>query len=108
MQNLSDCGLNPFAVKLLVESYKRHPKPAPAAFIFDGVAITLGHDPNLLMAAPDLLAACEAALARLEQALSIRTKLIAFGGGKLAEEVAQLRAALARAKAPPAGAPEGE
>lgn len=41
LQNLSDCGLNPFAIKLLVESWKGHPKPLPVSFVFDGVQITI-------------------------------------------------------------------
>ena len=48
-QELSDCGLNPFAVQLLLESYKAHPRPIPVAFFARDVCISIGHDvPGLL------------------------------------------------------------
>jgi hypothetical protein len=46
LQNLSDCGLNPLAVKLLVESWKKHPNPKPVRFVFAGVLITLEAAPK--------------------------------------------------------------
>lgn len=59
LQQLSDCGLNPFAVQLLVESWRRHPEPKPVAFLFNGVLITLGQNPNQIQALPELLGVCE-------------------------------------------------
>jgi hypothetical protein len=53
---------------------------------------------RLLAAAPDLLAACKVALARHKQALGIRVKLTGIAGGKLAEEIAQMEAAVAHAE----------
>lgn len=44
LQELSDFGLNPFAVKLLVESFKRmkhHRGAEGVSFVFDGVKITV-------------------------------------------------------------------
>lgn len=41
LQKLSDCGLNPFAAQLLVESYLRHPNKKPVAFELSGVIIAL-------------------------------------------------------------------
>lgn len=36
LQQLQDVGLNPFAVKLLAESYALHPEPKPVAFSYEG------------------------------------------------------------------------
>lgn len=36
LQQIHDAGLNPFAVKLLAESYALHPNPRPIAFSFEG------------------------------------------------------------------------
>jgi hypothetical protein len=41
LQVLSDHGINPFAVKLLVESYLRHEKKPKITIPFRGVRITL-------------------------------------------------------------------
>jgi hypothetical protein len=35
LQQLSDVGLNPFAVQLLAESYAKHPEPKPIAFSYE-------------------------------------------------------------------------
>lgn len=51
---------------------------------------------RLFAAAPQLLAACQKALARHKHALSIRLKLTGFDGGKLAEEIALMEAAIAK------------
>jgi hypothetical protein len=40
-QMLSNCGLNPYAVSLLVESFKRHPEPKAVAFPFREAVIAL-------------------------------------------------------------------
>ena len=53
---------------------------------------------RLMAAAPKLLAACKKAVARLKFALSIRIKLTGFDGGKLAEEIAEIDAAIAQAE----------
>ena len=44
LQELSDCGINPFAVQLLVESYSFHPDVKPITFTFRGVKISLSLD----------------------------------------------------------------
>ncbi len=31
-QQLTDCGINPFAAKLIAESFVKHPKPTPITF----------------------------------------------------------------------------
>ena len=36
LQQIRGMGLNPFAVKLLAESYALHPNPRPIAFSFEG------------------------------------------------------------------------
>jgi hypothetical protein len=36
LQQIHDVGLNPFAVKLLAESYALHPNPRSVAFSFEG------------------------------------------------------------------------
>jgi len=41
LQQMGDCGLNPFAVQLLAESYSSHPHPKPVSFVFRGVKISL-------------------------------------------------------------------
>lgn len=47
LQLLSDTGINPFAVKLLVESFKKikwevkKVIPTPLVFTYDGIKITL-------------------------------------------------------------------
>lgn len=41
-QKLSDAGINPFGVKLMVESYKRHPSPPTFGFEYGGVMVMLG------------------------------------------------------------------
>jgi hypothetical protein len=46
MQELSDCGLNPFAVQLLYESFSRHPRPVPVTFLFRGVRFSLTMEPE--------------------------------------------------------------
>ncbi len=53
LQQLNDCGLNPFAVKLLVESWKKHPNPKPVTFDFNGVRITLEATPSAHPLPPD-------------------------------------------------------
>ena len=53
---------------------------------------------RIMAAAKNLLAACEKMLARHKQALSIRKGLVGYAGGKLAEEIAEAEAALAKAK----------
>lgn len=35
LQMLADCGLNPFAVQLLAESYAKHPDPKPVQFKYE-------------------------------------------------------------------------
>lgn len=35
LQLLADCGLNPFAVQLLAESYAKHPSPTPVQFKYE-------------------------------------------------------------------------
>jgi hypothetical protein len=35
LQVLSDCGVNPFAVQLLAESYAQHPDPKPVQFKYE-------------------------------------------------------------------------
>jgi hypothetical protein len=42
LQELSDCGLNPFAVKLLAESVTRHPRPRSVCFEFGDWKFFLG------------------------------------------------------------------
>lgn len=49
MQELSDSGLNPFAVKLLLESWKQHPQPKAVAFRLGGIAFAVGYDPHALL-----------------------------------------------------------
>lgn len=41
LQELSDCGLNPFAATLLVESWLNHPEPKKVSFPLRGVVVTL-------------------------------------------------------------------
>lgn len=41
LQQMSDAGINPFAVQLLCESYSSHPDPEPITFSFRGVQISL-------------------------------------------------------------------
>lgn len=41
LQELSDCGINPFAAELLQESYSSHPKPVPVTFLLRGVRFSL-------------------------------------------------------------------
>ncbi len=41
MQLINDCGLNPFAVALLVESFEKHPHPEPVIFRYRGTLISL-------------------------------------------------------------------
>lgn len=50
MQDLHNCGLNPFAAQLLVESWKGHPTPKPVAFRLGGVECSMGYDPHMLLA----------------------------------------------------------
>jgi len=40
-QVILDCGLNVFALQLLIESYTQHPKPIPIKFRYRGVEIAL-------------------------------------------------------------------
>ena len=42
MQLLSDAGINPFAVKLLCESFERMQSPEPVKFKFQGIVYHLG------------------------------------------------------------------
>jgi hypothetical protein len=46
LQLLSDCGLNPFAARLLAESWKRHPNPIKVRFILNGCLFTLEPAPK--------------------------------------------------------------
>jgi hypothetical protein len=55
LQELSDCGLNPFALQLLMESWQRHPNPKPVAFLLRGLPIALGYDPCAMQAEIDRL-----------------------------------------------------
>jgi hypothetical protein len=41
LQELSDCGINPFAVELLQRSYSQIPAPVPVTFLFQGVRFSL-------------------------------------------------------------------
>lgn len=41
LQELSDYGINPFAVQLLVESYVRNPNHTPVRFSYRGVVVAL-------------------------------------------------------------------
>lgn len=66
LQQLHDGGLNPFAVELLVEGWRRRPGPAPVCFTFRGVAVALGHDVTALRARLD---AAEQALGQCARAL---------------------------------------
>ncbi len=34
LQELADCGVNPFAAKLISESFTKHPRPTPVTFRF--------------------------------------------------------------------------
>ena len=38
-QRILDCGLNVFALQLLIESYTKHPTPVPVNFQYLGVNI---------------------------------------------------------------------
>lgn len=40
-QTILDCGLNVFALQLLIESYTDHPNPIPVSFPYRGVNISL-------------------------------------------------------------------
>jgi len=40
-QIILDCGLNVFALQLLIESYTKHPNPIPVTFRYRGVNISL-------------------------------------------------------------------
>lgn len=53
---------------------------------------------RLIAAAPDLLAACEEALVRVEAAVAIRVKLTGIRGGGAYKTVQSLRAAIAKAR----------
>lgn len=45
-QIILDCGLNVFALQLLIESYTSHPKPIPVNFPYRGVRICLSLTDN--------------------------------------------------------------
>ena len=55
LQDLHNAGLNPFAAKLLVESYQG--KTLPVAFELGGVIVTVGLDPRPLIDAVRTIAA---------------------------------------------------
>jgi hypothetical protein len=55
-------------------------------------------DARLISAAPDLLAACEAALKRLKFALGVRQQLVGTAKGGIAGDVDLIEAALRKAK----------
>lgn len=59
-QELNDCGINPFAATLLVESWQGHPNPKPVAFLVRGVKFAMGYDPH------ELLAVCKQAHEAME------------------------------------------